>query len=118
MTPDFCGNAEVITRLQLYNDPEFNPVLVPQGPSGMFRLSFWFPQLSQGGVTGGDTTAIHDRILGNFLRHISADANGLSTALCVTGEARAAALVAACPGYRAILTRPDGTTATIGAAVV
>ncbi len=36
-------------------------------------------------------------------------ANGLSTALCVAGEARAAALLAACPGYRAILTRPDGT---------
>jgi thiamine biosynthesis lipoprotein len=41
-------------------------------------------------------------------------ANGLSTALCVTGEERAAALIAACPGYRAILTRPDGTTATFG----
>jgi FAD:protein FMN transferase len=45
-------------------------------------------------------------------------ANGLSTALCVTGEERAAALVAACPGYRAILTRPDGTTVTFGAAAV
>ena len=43
-------------------------------------------------------------------------ANGLSTALCVAGEERAAALLAACPGYRAILTRPDGTTATFGAA--
>jgi len=43
-------------------------------------------------------------------------ANGLSTALCVTGEERAAALIAACPGYRAILTRPDGTTATFGGA--
>ena len=40
-------------------------------------------------------------------------ANGLSTALCVTGEERAAALIAACPGYRAILTRPDGTTANL-----
>jgi FAD:protein FMN transferase len=45
-------------------------------------------------------------------------ANGLSTALCVAGEERAAALVAACPGYRAILTRPDGTTVTLGAAAV
>jgi FAD:protein FMN transferase len=43
-------------------------------------------------------------------------ANGLSTALCVTGEERAAALVAACPGYRAILTRPDGTIGAFGAA--
>jgi thiamine biosynthesis lipoprotein len=42
-------------------------------------------------------------------------ANGLSTALCVAGEARAAALVAASPGYRAILTRPDGTKVAVGA---
>ncbi len=45
-------------------------------------------------------------------------ANGLSTALCVAGEERATTLVAACPGYRAILTRPDGTIATFGAAAV
>jgi thiamine biosynthesis lipoprotein len=42
-------------------------------------------------------------------------ANGLSTALCVAGEERAAALIAASPGYRAILTRPDGTKVTVGA---
>jgi FAD:protein FMN transferase len=41
-------------------------------------------------------------------------ANGLSTALCVAGEARAAVMLAACPGYRAILTRPDGTRAEVG----
>jgi FAD:protein FMN transferase len=45
-------------------------------------------------------------------------ANGLSTALCVAGEARAAALLAGCPGYRAMLTRPDGTRAEVGAAAV
>ena len=45
-------------------------------------------------------------------------ANGLSTALCVAGEERAAALLAACPGYRAILTRPDGTRAEVGGAAV
>jgi FAD:protein FMN transferase len=44
-------------------------------------------------------------------------ANGLSTALCVAGEARAAALLAACPGYRAILTRPDGTRAEVGSSI-
>jgi thiamine biosynthesis lipoprotein len=42
-------------------------------------------------------------------------ANGLSTALCVAGEDCAAALLAAYPGTRAILTRPDGTTVTIPA---
>jgi FAD:protein FMN transferase len=43
-------------------------------------------------------------------------ANGLSTALCVAGEARAAAMLAACPSYRAILTRPDGTRTEVGGA--
>jgi FAD:protein FMN transferase len=45
-------------------------------------------------------------------------ANGVSTALCVTGEARAAALLAACPGYRAIVTKPDGTRAEVAGAAV
>jgi len=42
-------------------------------------------------------------------------ANGLSTAICVAGEAAAPALLAAYPGTRAILTRPDGTAVTIPA---
>jgi FAD:protein FMN transferase len=42
-------------------------------------------------------------------------ANGLSTAICVAGEARAPALLAAFPGARAILTRPDGTAVAIPA---
>jgi FAD:protein FMN transferase len=43
-------------------------------------------------------------------------ANGLSTAICVAGEARAPALLAAYPGTRAIVTRPDGAVGMIGAA--
>jgi thiamine biosynthesis lipoprotein len=43
-------------------------------------------------------------------------ADALSTTICVTGEAGCAALLAANPGYRAILTRPDGTSVEIGAA--
>ena len=69
----------VIERLQLYNDPEFNPVLTPPGPSAMFRLSFWLPPQAD----NGDTTEIHDRILANVMQHISADANGLSTAITI-----------------------------------
>ena len=42
-------------------------------------------------------------------------ANGLSTAICVAGEDRAPALLAAFPGMRAILTRPDGTAVAIPA---
>jgi FAD:protein FMN transferase len=40
-------------------------------------------------------------------------ANGLSTAICVAGEDRAPALLAAYPGTRAIVTRPDGTAVAI-----
>jgi thiamine biosynthesis lipoprotein len=40
-------------------------------------------------------------------------ANGLSTAICVAGEGRAPALLAAFPGTRAIVTRPDGTAVAI-----
>jgi thiamine biosynthesis lipoprotein len=43
-------------------------------------------------------------------------ANGLSTAICVAAEDRAPALLAAYPGTRAILTRPDGTAVTVTAA--
>jgi thiamine biosynthesis lipoprotein len=45
----------------------------------------------------------------------AADANALAVAICVAGEERARALLAACPGTRAIVTRPDGTSVTIGA---
>ena len=43
-------------------------------------------------------------------------ANALATAICVAGEERASALLAACPGTRAILTRPDGTSVTVAPA--
>src|SRR5207253_3868725 len=42
-------------------------------------------------------------------------ANGLSTAICVVGEALAVTLLAAYPGTRAILTLLDGTSATFTA---
>ena len=38
--------------------------------------------------------------------------DGLATAICVAGEARAATLLAAYPGTLAILTRPNGTSVT------
>ncbi len=74
--------TDVITKLELYNDPEFNPVIVPPGPSAMLRWNYWFP-----GNDAGDVTVIHDRILTNFLKHVSAEANGLSTAVTVYATA-------------------------------
>ena len=42
-------------------------------------------------------------------------ANALAVAICVAGEERARALLAACPKTRAVITRPDGTSVAIGA---
>ena len=41
-------------------------------------------------------------------------ANALAVAICVVGEERARALLDACPGTYAIMTRPDGSSVTIG----
>jgi FAD:protein FMN transferase len=41
-------------------------------------------------------------------------ANALAVAICVVGEERAQAFLEACPGTRAIITRSDGTSVTIG----
>jgi FAD:protein FMN transferase len=41
-------------------------------------------------------------------------ANALAVAICVAGEERAPTLLEACPGMRAIITRPDGTSVTMG----
>jgi FAD:protein FMN transferase len=43
-------------------------------------------------------------------------ANALTVAICVGGEERAQDLLEACPGARAIITRSDGTSVTIGGA--
>ena len=43
-------------------------------------------------------------------------ASALAVAICVLGEARARTLLEACPETHAIVTRPDGTSATIGRA--
>jgi uncharacterized protein involved in exopolysaccharide biosynthesis/Mrp family chromosome partitioning ATPase len=75
----------VIAKLRLYNDPEFNPVLVPAGPGSLLRLNFWFPDAGT-----GDVALVHDRILANFLKHISAEANGLSTAITIYANANSA----------------------------
>jgi succinoglycan biosynthesis transport protein ExoP len=77
---------DVITRLQLYNDPEFNPVKAPPGPMSIFRLSFWTGESGD----GGDTNLTHDQILENFLKHVGADANGLSTAITIYANANTA----------------------------
>ena len=64
--------SDVITKLKLSNDPEFNPVLAPPGWAGMLRWGQWFAA-----PANQDASLIRDRILTNFLKHVSAEANGL-----------------------------------------
>ena len=64
--------------------------------------------------TGASANALADAAV---IAPRATTANGLATALCVAGEARAAAMLAACPGTRAILTRPDGTSVTVAGSV-
>src|SRR5262249_38736090 len=45
-------------------------------------------------------------------------ANGLSTAICAAGEGRAATLIAAYPGARAVVTRLDGASAAVSGSKV
>jgi thiamine biosynthesis lipoprotein len=62
--------------------------------------------------TGGCANSLVDVAV---IGPLAVAANGLSTAICVAGEARAPALLAAFPGTRAILTRLDGTAVAIPA---
>jgi thiamine biosynthesis lipoprotein len=75
-------------------------------PSGRFHHIF-NPQTGASANTLADAAVIGPR---------ATAANALATAICVAGEEHAAALLAACPGTRAILTRTDGTSVTIAPA--
>jgi len=73
-------------------------------PSGHFHHIF-DPQ------TGASANALADAAV---IGPRATAANALAVAICVVGEERARALLDACPGMRAIITRPDGVSVTIG----
>ena len=80
----------VVDRLKLQDDPEFNPTLAR--PSLMQLVGQMFSLLHPKNWFGNDMPAPgtlgKDRIVDNFLGHISADAQGLSTAMNVTARSR------------------------------
>ena len=76
-------------------------------PSGLFHHIF-DPRTGASANTLRDVTVIGPR---------ATVANGLSTAICVAGEESAPALLAAYPGTRAILMRPDGSSVVVGPSV-
>jgi succinoglycan biosynthesis transport protein ExoP len=82
--------ATVVDRLKLQDDPEFNPTLAR--PSLMQLVGQMFSLLHPKNWFASDMPAPgmlgKDRIVDNFLSHISADAQGLSTAMNVTARSR------------------------------
>jgi len=77
----------VIARLALYNDPEFNRALAPPGlgdlPDAVTAL------LNPGGAAASDDPQRrHDRIVDAFLKHITAEIEGISTVITVTASSR------------------------------
>ena len=87
--------AKVVDRLKLEDDPEFNPALARPGLGQLaadlgaaLNPRNWFGEWRR------RIQRLHDRILDNFVKHVSAGANGLSTAITVTATSRDAAKAA------------------------
>lgn len=80
--------AEVIAKLKLYDDPEFNPTL--QQSVGSVLLSALNPKhwFSDAASAPTDPAVERDAIIDNFLTHLSAETLGLSTTVTVTFQSR------------------------------
>jgi uncharacterized protein involved in exopolysaccharide biosynthesis/Mrp family chromosome partitioning ATPase len=80
---------KVIAKLKLEDDPEFNPAMARPGLGqllsdlrAILNPRNWFDN----GAAAPQRP--HDRVLDNFAKHVSAGANGLSTAITVTATSR------------------------------
>ena len=80
--------AEVIAKLKLYDDPEFNGTM--QQSVGGVLLSALNPKrlFSDADAPPPDPAAERDAIIDNFLTHLSAEALGLSTTVTVSFSSR------------------------------
>ncbi|MEJ1968164.1 MAG: exopolysaccharide transport family protein [Rhizomicrobium sp.] len=79
--------AEVIAKLKLYDDPEFNPFLQQSVGSALFASlnpKRWFAPSD----APPDKGAQRDAIIDAFLTHLSTEALGLSTTITVTFSSR------------------------------
>ena len=79
-----------IAKLGLDNDPEFNPLLGTPGLAqiGSEMLAELDPRTWFDDSAASDSQTMHDRVVENFLKHVSADANGLSTAISINVTSR------------------------------
>ena len=87
--------SRVVARLNLQDDPEFNPALARPGIgqlaadlSAALNPRNWFDN------GAANVQSLRDRILDNFAKHVGAGANGLSTAITVSATSRDAAKAA------------------------
>jgi succinoglycan biosynthesis transport protein ExoP len=80
--------ARVINRLKLYDDPEFNSALPQSGfhLTALLDPSSWFAAAKP---AIADQRS-RDKITDGFLKHLSAEAVGLSTTITITFKAREA----------------------------
>jgi uncharacterized protein involved in exopolysaccharide biosynthesis len=79
----------VISKLKLYDDPEFNPVLKQDGPPGVGDVVRLLNPANWGQAQqGGSADSQRDAIVSNFLSRLDVSALGLSTSITVTYTAR------------------------------
>jgi succinoglycan biosynthesis transport protein ExoP len=113
--------AEVITRLKLDNDPEFNPAIAQ--PSLVQLVGIMGSLINPKNWFENDTPVSgivsRDRIIDTFLKHVSANAEGLSTTITITATSRDPAKAALIANTLAdayvkaqVATKVDATTNT------
>ncbi len=80
----------VISKLKLYDDPEFNPALNGHSTLGVGDLIAWLnpANWSTAPPPGGNADSQRDVIISNFLNHLDVSALGLSTSITVTYTSR------------------------------
>lgn len=115
--------AQVVDRLHLDQDPEFNPAYA--NPSLVQLVGEMASLMNPKNWVENDTPATsaagRDRVIDNFLRHIDAQAEGVSTAITITARARDGAKAALLANTLAdayvksqITAKVDATQATTG----
>jgi succinoglycan biosynthesis transport protein ExoP len=107
--------ATVVDRLKLYDDPEFNPALNQTSllDFGGHALSLLNPKNWIG--NGAPNPVGRDRVIDTFLKHVGADAQGLSTAITITANSRDASKAALIANTMADVYVKSQVTAKVGA---
>lgn len=108
--------AAVVDRLALARDPEFNAAIASPGLGDMLNPGTWLNDKSL-----APAALQRERVIDNLRRHVSADAEGLSTAITISARSRDAVKAASIANMVAdayvkaqVATKVDATNATTG----